>query len=42
MIEGIKEIKGFQATDASRTRFSQARAEFSRLSYSWVSRSAAV
>ena len=39
MIEGIKEIKGFQATDASRTRFSQARAEFSRLSYSWVSRS---
>ena len=37
MIEGIKEIKGFQATDASRTRFSQARAEFSRLSYSWVS-----
>ena len=39
MIEGIKEIKGFQATDASRTRFSRARTEFSRLSYEWVSRS---
>ncbi|WP_315583979.1 ABC transporter ATP-binding protein [Actinomyces viscosus] len=39
MIEGIKEIKGFQATDASRTRFSQARSEFSRLSYEWLSRS---
>ena len=39
MLEGIKEIKGFQATDASRTRFSQARTEFSRLSYEWVSRS---
>ena len=39
MLEGIKEIKGFQATDASRTRFSQARTEFSSLSYEWVSRS---
>ena len=39
MLEGIKEIKGFQATDASRTRFSQARTEFSGLSYEWVSRS---
>ena len=39
MLEGIKEIKGFQATDASRTRFSQARTEFSRLSYEWVSKS---
>ena len=39
MLEGIKEIKGFQATDASRTRFSRARTEFSSLSYEWVSRS---
>ena len=39
MLEGIKEIKGFQATDASRTRFSQARTEFSSLSYEWVGRS---
>ena len=39
MLEGIKEIKGFQATDASRTRFSRARTEFSELSYEWVSRS---
>lgn len=39
MLEGIKEIKGFQATDASRTRFSEARTGFSSLSYAWVSRS---
>ncbi|MBO3723818.1 ABC transporter ATP-binding protein [Actinomyces bowdenii] len=36
MLEGIKEIKSFQATDTTRTRFSAARTEFSRLSYQWV------
>ena len=39
MLEGIKEIKGFQATDTTRTRFSAARREFSELSYRWVSTS---
>ena len=39
MLEGIKEIKNFQATDATRTRFSAARHRFSDLSYQWVSQS---
>ena len=39
MLEGIKEIKGFQAADATRTRFDAARARFSDLSYEWVSAS---
>lgn len=37
MIEGIQEIKSFQAMDATRTRFNAARTEFSRLSFRWVS-----
>lgn len=39
MLEGIKEIKNFQATDASRTRFNNARTNFSALSYEWVRKS---
>lgn len=39
MLQGIKEIKNFQATDATRTRFSTARREFSAMSYSWVRKS---
>lgn len=39
MLEGIKEIKSFQATTATRTRFSQSRHDFSALSYEWVSAS---
>lgn len=39
MLEGIKEIKNFQATDATRTRFHQARTHFSAISYEWVSAS---
>lgn len=39
MIEGIQEIKNFQATDATRTRFSEARRHFSAISYEWTSRS---
>ncbi|WP_315561299.1 ABC transporter ATP-binding protein, partial [Actinomyces gerencseriae] len=39
MLEGIKEIKSFQAADATRTRFDAARARFSDLSYEWVSAS---
>ena len=36
MLEGIKEIKSFQATDITRTRFDAARRRFSDLSYEWV------
>ncbi len=36
MLEGIAEIKGFQATDTTRTRFHQARRDFSEISYEWV------
>lgn len=39
MLEGIKEIKNFQATDASRTRFNAARERFSAISYEWTSQS---
>ena len=39
MIEGIKEVKGFQATDLSRTRFNAARRHFSDISYEWVTSS---
>lgn len=39
MLEGIKEIKGFQATDATRTRFEAARKDFSALSFLWVTSS---
>lgn len=35
MVEGIKEIKNFQATQATQTRFQQARVEFTDLSYRW-------
>lgn len=39
MLEGIKEIKNFQAVDATKTKFNEAREEFSSISYSWVSQS---
>lgn len=39
MLEGIKEIKNFQAVDATKTRFNDARGKFSSISYSWVSQS---
>lgn len=39
MLEGIKEIKNFQATDATRTRFNAARQHFSAISFDWVRRS---
>ena len=39
MLEGIKEIKNFQATDATRTRFNAARQQFSAISFDWVRRS---
>lgn len=39
MLEGIKEIKNFQAADFTRTRFSQARTAFSNISYEWTSQS---
>ncbi|WP_277034516.1 ABC transporter ATP-binding protein [Propionimicrobium lymphophilum] len=39
MLEGIKEIKNFQAVDATRTRFNRAREKFSDISYEWVSQS---
>ena len=39
MLEGIKEIKNFQATDATRTRFNAALAHFSSISLEWVSKS---
>ncbi|WP_235984878.1 ABC transporter ATP-binding protein [Actinomyces trachealis] len=39
MLEGIKEIKNFQATDTTRTRFGATRRHFSDISYEWVSAS---
>ena len=36
MLEGIKEIKGFQAAEATRTRFDAARGEFSEISFEWT------
>ncbi|EPH04395.1 hypothetical protein HMPREF1531_01110 [Propionibacterium sp. oral taxon 192 str. F0372] len=39
MLEGIKEIKNFQATDATRTRVDEARTAFSQSSYDWLSAS---
>lgn len=39
MVEGIKEIKNFQATDTARSRFDSARAEFSRSSFEWTTSS---
>ena len=39
MLEGMKEIKSFHATDATRTRFNTARKHFSSISYEWVSAS---
>ncbi|WP_197719315.1 ABC transporter ATP-binding protein [Actinomyces slackii] len=36
MLEGIKEIKGFQAADSTRTRFNTARDQFSEISFEWV------
>lgn len=39
MLEGIKEIKNFQATDTTRTRFDAARTDFADTSYEWSSRS---
>ena len=39
MLEGVKEIKSFQAADATRTRFNAAREHFSDISYEWVSAS---
>ncbi|MDO5094837.1 MAG: ATP-binding cassette domain-containing protein, partial [Propionibacteriaceae bacterium] len=39
MLEGIKEIKNFQATAATRTRFNAALARFSGISFEWVSKS---
>lgn len=38
MVEGIKEIKNFQAADAARTRFNDARQNFSSISYDWTSK----
>lgn len=38
LLEGIKEIKSFQAMDATRTRFDAARANFSQISFHWVGR----
>lgn len=39
MLEGIKEIKSFQATDITRTRFGRSRRSFSEISYEWVTAS---
>ncbi|SPT52683.1 Iron import ATP-binding/permease protein IrtA [Actinomyces bovis] len=39
MLEGIKEIKSFQATDTTRTSFGTTRRHFSDISYEWVSAS---
>lgn len=39
MLEGIKEIKNFQAVDTTKTKFNAAREKFSSISYSWVSQS---
>lgn len=36
MVEGIKEIKNFQASESARTRFTEAREGFSGLSYEWT------
>lgn len=36
MVEGIEEIKNFQAADAARTRFDAARRAFTDISYDWV------
>lgn len=35
MVEGIKEIKNFQATDSTKTNFDYARKHFTDLSYHW-------
>ena len=39
MLEGMEEIKSFQAADATRTRLNAAREHFSDISYEWVSAS---
>ena len=39
MLQGMKEIKNFQATDTTRTRFNTAREHFSRISFRWVRQS---
>lgn len=39
MLDGIKEIKNFQATDATRTRFNKARSTFSDISFEWAAQS---
>lgn len=36
MVEGIEEIKNFQAADVARTRFDRARKEFADVSYKWM------
>lgn len=36
MVEGIKEIKNFQATATARTRFDKARRYFAEISYQWL------
>lgn len=36
MVEGIKEIKNFQASELARTRFDRARQHFSDISYEWM------
>lgn len=38
MVEGIKEIKNFQAADSARTRFNDARQNFSDISYDWTNK----
>ena len=39
MVEGIKEIKNFQATATARTRFDKARRYFADISYQWLAAS---
>ncbi|WP_231583119.1 ABC transporter ATP-binding protein [Actinobaculum suis] len=39
MLEGIKEIKNFQATDLTRTKMQSTRRNFSAISYEWTSQS---
>lgn len=39
MVEGIKEIKNYQATAATRSRFNDARRNFSDLSFQWLATS---
>ncbi|WP_257161605.1 ABC transporter ATP-binding protein [Corynebacterium cystitidis] len=39
MLEGIQEIKNFQAAEATRTRYNAAREEFTEITYKWIERS---